>query len=211
MSVWNATGATRTHEQGVATRHRTCLSKLRKANLGASDATAQFDPHVSWVELRSNAVLQSTNEYISKTDNISGILNARQCVRQNQNEDPSQISIFPDAVQTSNIPPFLQLHLCIPQRIKAATPAAPAKTIAISYTKALEAAPVYGKSVVFELLVGAADWYEEPVAVIPIAASVGLMVLVAVPAGAMVATGATSLTAAGVAVTPGTVALKVTP
>jgi hypothetical protein len=70
---------------------------------------------------------------------------------------------------------------------------------------------VYGKSVVFELAVGAADWYEEPVGVIPIAASVGLMVLVAVPAGAMVATGATSLTTAGVAVTPGTVALKVTP
>jgi hypothetical protein len=89
MSGWNAIGATRTHEQGVATRHRTCISKLRKAKLGASDATAQFDPHVSWLELRSNAVC-SADEYISKTDNISGILNARQCVRHNKNEDPSQ-------------------------------------------------------------------------------------------------------------------------
>lgn len=100
---------------------------------------------------------------------------------------------------------------------KAATPAAPAKTIAILYTKEEVAAPVYGKSVAVELPVGVEDVQgadHVPVPVTPIAASVGLMVLVTVPAGAKVVMGATSLSTAGVvgvAVTPGTVALNVTP
>lgn len=76
---------------------------------------------------------------------------------------------------------------------------------------------MYGNNVVVEFPVGAGIGQDpvqdaEAVALTPIAASVGLMVLVTVPAGAMVVRGATSLsTAAGVAVTPGTVALKVTP
>ena len=146
------------------------------------------------------------------TNKISAItISARLRVRQNQTEDPALYQCSQKHVRPSTLTPSSSIIFPILQRIKAATPATPAKTIAISYMKTFEAAPVYGKSVVFELAVGAAYWYEDPVAVTPIAASVGLIVLVTVPAGAMVATGATSLATAGVAVTPGTVALKVTP
>lgn len=88
----------------------------------------------------------------------------------------------------------------------------------MSYAKEVLAAPVYGKSVAVELLVGMEDAQLDvhvSVAVMPItAASVGLMVDVTVPAAVMVVVSARSLSTVGVAivaVTPGTVALNVTP
>ena len=84
----------------------------------------------------------------------------------------------------------------------------------ISYPNEEVAAPVYGRRVAVELLVGSVEAQVPVVHVLVYVVPVAAMVLVAVPASAMVVTGATSLATAGVvavAVTPATLALNVTP
>jgi hypothetical protein len=90
----------------------------------------------------------------------------------------------------------------LPQTRKAATPAAPANTIAIPYSNEEAAPPVYGRSVAVELPVGIVDAQLVVHTLVTVSGQLSLIVLVTVPDGAIVVVAAAAAAAAVVVVAP---------